>query len=371
MQTVFVVVLSIFVLALLIGSIVYVPFRLSRLLGLKRVWPLYVIEAVAVLLYPVSVGLVGSFGNGFLDAVASVSSVLFGLHMFLAVLLLLADVSRLIYRYPDKPTAIAVLGVAALLTAVGAWRAGALQVNEIEIPIDGLEHDVTLMHISDVHLGPQRGRSFLERIVLETNRLQPDAVLINGDLVDGASALDPEVLAPLAGFEAPTFFTTGNHESYVDTERALEIIGSLGVRILHNEVVEVNGLQLVGLEYMNADENTFDMHAVNTLTIKEELPKIPLASGDPVILMHHSPVGLDYVSGQGVALMLSGHTHAGQIFPATLFAGLLFPLGEGLQEREGTIFFVSQGAGTFGPRMRLGSSNEINLIRLKPKPGLN
>lgn len=109
------------------------------------------------------------------------------------------------------------------------------------------------------------------------------------------------------------------------------------------------------------------MHAVNNLTIKEELPKIPLSKDLPVVLMHHSPVGLEYVARAGVDLMLSGHTHAGQIFPATLITPLLFPLNKGLHRQSNTYFFVSQGAGTYGPRMRLGSSNEINLIRLKVK----
>jgi len=121
------------------------------------------------------------------------------------------------------------------------------------------------------------------------------------------------------------------------------------------------------LDYMNADENSFDMHAVNRLTIKEELPKIPLSKNLPVVLMHHSPVGLEYVSRAGVDLMLSGHTHAGQIFPATLLTPFLFPLNKGLHRQDDTTFFVSQGAGTYGPRMRLGSANEINLIRLRMK----
>jgi predicted MPP superfamily phosphohydrolase len=168
-------------------------------------------------------------------------------------------------------------------------------------------------------------------------------------------------------FEAQVFFATGNHEHYVDMDKALDIIAGHRVRILHNEVVLTHGFQLVGLDYMNADENTFDMHAVNKLTIKEELPKIFLDRNLPVVLMHHSPVGLDYVVKAGVDLMLSGHTHAGQMFPATLINNFLFPLNKGLHQIDGTAFFVSQGAGTYGPRIRLGSSNEINLIRLTPK----
>jgi predicted MPP superfamily phosphohydrolase len=221
------------------------------------------------------------------------------------------------------------------------------------------------MHISDAHIGTHRGRPYLEQIVRETNRLKPDLVLITGDLVDGSSALEPGVLSPLDELNAPTYFTTGNHEGYIDTERALEIITSHGIRILHNEVVETHGLQLVGLDYMKADEDAFPTREVNLFTIKEELLKIPFHKEKPVILMHHSPVGLEYVTARGVELMLSGHTHAGQAFPATLFTPLVFTLNKGLYKRDKTYFFVSQGAGTFGPRIRLGTSNEINLIRLR------
>jgi len=83
--------------------------------------------------------------------------------------------------------------------------------------------------------------------------------------------------------------------------------------------------------------------------------------------MHHSPVGLDYVKEMGIDLMLAGHTHAGQMFPATVIAPLLFPLNKGLRTEGDTHYFVSQGAGTFGPRLRLGSESEINLITLVGK----
>jgi uncharacterized protein len=84
-----------------------------------------------------------------------------------------------------------------------------------------------------------------------------------------------------------------------------------------------------------------------------------------VVLLHHSPVGLDYVVKAGVDLMLSGHTHAGQMFPATLINRYIFPLNKGMHQKGDTTFFVFQGAGTYGPRIRLGSNNEINLIHLK------
>ncbi len=358
---------SLFVLGLLVSSIWYVPFRLIRLLDLARAWPLYVAVAVNMVLFSVSMGFQSTVTSMMLTFVANTTSILFGLHINLAMLLLVLDTLRLVIQPPARLAAWVVVSMALVITIIGAWQAGPFKVTRVEIPIQGLEQDVTLMHISDMHIGPHRGRAYLEQIVRETNQLQPDLVLINGDLVDANSALETGVLSALGHFKAPAYFTTGNHESYVDTERVIKIIASYGIRVLQNEVVETHGLQLVGLKYMNADENTFDMHAVNKLTIKEELPKIPIVEGKPVVLMHHSPVGLEYISRRGIALMVSGHTHAGQVFPATLLTPLLFPLNKGLHVRNNTQFFVSQGAGTYGPRIRLGSSNEINLIRLKAK----
>ena len=332
---------------------------------LGRTWPLYASIAVTVLLSFIGMLAFANSTRPLFDTLATVAGLIFYLHVMLTILLLVLDTSRFVVRIPGQLGVAVALGLAVLLTIIGAWRASILNIETIEVPIVGLQEDVTLMHISDVHIGHHRGRLYLEQIVYETNRLKPDLVLINGDLVDGNSALESGVLSPLSELNAPTYFTIGNHESYVDTERALKIIASHGVRILRNEVVEINGIQLVGLDYMNADEDAFDVHAVNELTIKEEFPKIRLQDDKPIVLMHHSPVGLEYVIMRDVDLMLSGHTHAGQVFPATLFATLLYPLNKGLYKREGTYFFVSQGAGTIGPRIRMGTSNEITLVRLR------
>jgi hypothetical protein len=84
-------------------------------------------------------------------------------------------------------------------------------------------------------------------------------------------------------------------------------------------------------------------------------------------LLHHSPVGVKYVEAAGIDLMLSGHTHNGQIFPFSLFAKLSFPFISGLYQQGNTKIFVSNGAGTYMIRARLGSFNEINLLRLVPE----
>jgi len=126
------------------------------------------------------------------------------------------------------------------------------------------------------------------------------------------------------------------------------------------------GIQLIGLEYLKADEDTFDMHpSTKTDTIKSVLEELTLRNDMPSVLMHHSPVGVQYADAAEINLMLSGHTHAGQIFPFSLIARLTFPFSSGLYQQGNTKLFVSNGAGAYMVRMRLGSRNEINLLRLK------
>ena len=359
--------LSIATLGLALGSIWYVPSRVSRLLELKRTRWLYVSAAVSLLLLPAALGLNKVVTSSVVEILATGASVLLGWYLYLTPSLLVFDLLRLVTSLPDRVAVWSAVAAASLLAGVGAWRGSTFDVTRTEIAIKGLEKSVTLVHMSDVHIGAQRGRAWLERIVRVTNRLKPQLVLINGDLVDARNALQPGVLAPLARFKAPVYYTLGNHESYVGRDLVLKVLAGHGVRILRNQVVQTHGLQLLGLDHMNADEHAFDMHSTSRLTMKATLPRIALKPGRPVVLMHHAPVGAKYAARRGVALMLAGHTHGGQIFPGTLFGRLFFPLNRGLYTRGRTKVFVSQGVGTVGPRLRLGSSNEINLIRLIPK----
>ena len=146
------------------------------------------------------------------------------------------------------------------------------------------------------------------------------------------------------------------------------LLGWYGVNALRSQVVETHGLQLVGLDYMNADEDTFELHpSDDSRTIKSVLASLHLKDGMPSVLLQHSPAGAQYAAANGIDLMIAGHTHGGQFFPGTLVATAIFPFTHGLYRRGPLQVFVSQGAGTFMSRVRLGTSNELNILRLRPK----
>jgi predicted MPP superfamily phosphohydrolase len=271
-------------------------------------------------------------------------------------------------RALPKWAARALVSLAALVVAFAFLSARRLSFTETTIAVEGLAAPVSIVHAPDLHLGAQRGAAWLARTVAAINGLKPDLVIYNGDLADSDLALTEGLFALFKGVQAPQYYTTGNHEFYINTELCLSLARGAGLKILRNQVAEAFGLQLAGLEYMSADKATYDPHMVNDLTIEEELPKLPLDRSRPILLIHHSPAGLAYVEKAGADVMLSGHTHGGQVFPGTILIRERFPYFKGLHRVGGTTLLVSQGAGTFGPWARLGSFNEIQLVRLVPAP---
>ena len=363
-------VLLLFALAVF-GSAWYVAFRLRTTFGLRRRWLLRALVVAALvgwlmLLVPATKSA---------DVVAGLSYVLGGYlfagYVFLTLAFVLLHVIERAWHIPKARVGAAALLLAAGVTLVGGMWANTFSVVETEIALPGLDRDVVAMQLSDIHVGHHRGRKYLEKIVEETNQRKPDIVLITGDLIDSEAAFVPGELEPLARFSAPVYYVGGNHEKYVDAERAFALVKKYGVNVLRSQVVETHGLQLVGLDYMNADEDTFELHpSDDSRTIKSVLASLHLKDGMPSVLLHHSPAGAQYAAANGIDLMIAGHTHGGQFFPGTLVATAIFPFTHGLYRRGPLQVFVSQGAGTFMSRVRLGTSNELNILRLRPKRSL-
>jgi len=176
------------------------------------------------------------------------------------------------------------------------------------------------------------------------------------DMVDGSAQLHKHTFCALNKIKAPFLFVTGNHETYEGLEEVFRVLNPTNIKMLSNEMFEFNGIQIIGVNY------SFDQDH-----LKNMLHSLKIEKSKPSILMYHLPQGLDVANEAGVDLQLSGHTHNGQIFPFSLLVKLLFPYNNGLYEYNGTCLYVSQGTGTWGPPMRLGSKNEITLIKLTKK----
>lgn len=348
--------------------VLYLGFRLRVHFDLKPKWAVTI--GVALVMTGAVAAIIGAVksSNALMGWLSVTGGYMLVFSFYLLVFLLIA---QLLLRFIELPLALtgwAAVILALIPTAIGAVQASGFKVNEVTIRMPGLERSLDLMLISDVHLGHHRSGEYLSRIVKATNERNPDIILLAGDLVDSEAALFPGILSPLAGFKAPAYYVSGNHEKAIDEQKAIKLIATNGVHILNDRTIDTMGIRLIGLDYMKPDEHTFDMHpSENKRTIKEALGQMSWEKGKPVVLMHHSPVGVQYAAQAGVGLMVAGHTHAGQVFPFTFLADLMFDFNKGLYRKENTTVFVSQGAGTFLSRMRLGSENEINLLHLVPE----
>ena len=261
----------------------------------------------------------------------------------------------LVFAFSDKSSLIAlsVLVVTALLTLIAVVASHLLHVKKVELSSIKLKNPHNIVQISDVHIGSRQG-GFMRRIVNKINSLSPDSVVITGDLID-SSAVEIDALKPLAEIAAPTYFVIGNHERYADLPKILQILNELEVQVLRQASIIQGDIQFVGID--DADRRD---------QVNNKLPETPISEGLFNVLLYHRPVGWAAARQAGMDLMLSGHTHNGQIFPFNFLVKQQFDRIKGLYQNEGASLYVSSGTGTWGPLMRLGTSNEITLIHLRP-----
>src|ERR1700680_4731990 len=213
--------------------------------------------------------------------------------------------------------------------------------------------------ISDLHLGHVRNGSFLRRMVRKIRKEEPDAIFIAGDLYDGTAIDARRAAEPLSKLVAPhgVYFVAGNHEQFGDDSKYLRAIAAAGVRVLSNEKVEVDGLQIVGIPYRNAARDGNFASVLDGIRLDRERASV---------LLTHAPDHPEIAEAAGVSLQLSGHTHLGQFIPWSWMARRIYrQFVYGLTRIGKMQVFTSSGAGTWGPPLRLGSNPEIVILEFQ------
>ncbi|MFI5834337.1 metallophosphoesterase [Micromonospora sp. NPDC051300] len=248
-------------------------------------------------------------------------------------------------------------------TAMGPPRLDRVGIPLAKLPrsMDGLR----IATVSDIHLGPLRGRAHTERIVAMINRLDADLVAVVGDLVDGSVAELGAAAEPLRDLRSRygSFFVTGNHEYYSGVEEWVREVDRLGLRVLQNERQEIRArggvLDLAGVNDVTADGTGLAGPADYAAALADRDPS------RPVVLLAHQPVAAHEAAKFGVDLQLSGHTHGGQMVPFNLAVKLQQPVVSGLGEVDGTKVYVTNGAGFWGPPVRVGAPPQVTLVELR------
>ncbi|MFZ6036545.1 MAG: metallophosphoesterase [Patescibacteria group bacterium] len=243
----------------------------------------------------------------------------------------------------------------------GVWNAQFPRVRRVSLPADRFPESwrgKTIVQLSDVHLGVVHHIKFMRRVVTLTKALHPDIIFITGDLYDGVGQELGLMANPLQELRPPMgmYFITGNHETYVGVEKVFAALKELPMRVLHDEIVDVAGVQVMGVEYHLPGK-------------EKDLGSIidRLDPSRPSIVLLHEPVpdAVARAADRGASLMLCGHTHKGQLWP---FAAITQKIYGRFHYRRSTIkqmtLYTSPGVGTWGPPMRTGNFPEIVALRI-------
>ncbi len=260
----------------------------------------------------------------------------------------------------NRPFLVATLyGFAVVVGLYGLVNARFIRIRRVPIQLPGLpEHwrGRTALIISDLHLGHINGPAFSRRITALATRLKPDILFIPGDLFDGGKADVAAMAEPFRLLAPPlgSYYSTGNHDEFGDTALYEEALTRVGIRVLANEKVSVDGLDILGVNYGDSG------YPIRLRSILDGLGPTPCGAS---ILLNHVPNRLTIVEQAGISLQLSGHTHSGQLIPFTWVTRLVFgDFTYGLQRLGKLQVFTSCGVGTWGPPMRVGTSPEFVVL---------
>jgi uncharacterized protein len=253
------------------------------------------------------------------------------------------------------------LGVALFITITGYFNAANPVVKNVRIEtekkIEGYD-SIKVVLVTDIHMGAIIGNSRIKKMIGIINELKPDIVLFAGDLVDHnplyvkAEDMGRHFLA----LDAPMgiYAVAGNHEFIGHAEISIEYLQKFGIQYIRDSLITLpNGLQIAGRD--DRDKMRFDGNK------RKELGEVLNGYNRErfIILMDHQPVEFDAVEKAGVDLMVSGHTHKGQVWPFGFITPLVYENDYGLLKKAGTFFYTSSGFGTWGPPVRTGNRPEI------------
>ncbi len=262
----------------------------------------------------------------------------------------------------DQITLALVLLAALSATVYSLWNAAHPVVKPVGVQVRDLPDQWVgrkIVQLSDVHIGAILREGFLAEVVRKTNEQNPDLVVITGDLFDGAGLELGRMAQPLNELRPPlgTFFITGNHETYVGVERSLSALDGTRVRVLRDEIVEIDGIQLVGIDYPLMGQRK-NLDSILTRIDRER----------PCILLYHEPAYSDTMKALGIDLQLAGHTHRGQMWPFNYITKRVYRGHDyGLHTDSDYNLYTSCGVGTWGPPLRSGNRPEIVVFTLQKK----
>lgn len=315
------------------------------------------------------------------DILLGVGAIWFAFFAYLVLSLLLIDIIRLLngwlhflpafifnnYELTKKITAIVVITLVGLIVFLGNLNKRNIEIKTIEINIPKGASKLDSLNVvmaSDIHLSPIDGEKLLAKIVDKINSCNPDIILLAGDIVD-----DKAIVLEERGIgesfrklksKYGIYSITGNHEYINGVDTCVRFAEKFGIKFLRDSSVMIDSsFYLIGRDDISELQFTGKQRKSLSDIVKDIKPNYPK------ILLDHTPFKLEQAEQNGIDIQLSGHTHHGQIFPGNLITKMIYELSWGYKKKGNTHYYVSSGAGTWGPPVRTGSSSEIVDIKIK------
>ncbi len=222
---------------------------------------------------------------------------------------------------------------------------------------DKITKPITLVFLSDLHIHRNINPAKIDGIVARVNAINPDIVVLGGDIIDDELSKTNHVGEKLKNIQAPhKFFIAGNHEWYNGFQRNITFLQELGYMFLENTGAGITDVYIAGIPDMTTQSNSVDLQEAFKGATNAQYR----------ILLSHTPA--DFKSNNQFDLELSGHTHGGQIFPFHILTKLYNKYLSGLYTMENKAhLYISRGSGQWGPQMRFLAPSEITVIKLQPQ----
>jgi len=326
---------------------------LERSLGFNARWPLWILGVSSILCLIIS----RVKKNALTTAYYILGAAWMGVIFISSLVVLPVLVLHVLFKTQLYPWI--VLPAIAALAIWAAYNSRATTTKTVVLSLDKLKKHLTIVQLTDLHIGEIYGTRFLERVVKTTNEQKPDIIVITGDLFDGGGKLYKGMIDSLARLKAKhKLFITGNHEVYEGVDVTTKLVKAQGITVLDDAAISVEGVQFAGLSYPKHFGDA-------KLDVLKRLGK-KLKHNAPAILLRHEPRDLQAAAEAGFDIQLSGHTHNGQLWPLNHIVSKVYEFTTGLHQKDDLLLYIGPGIGTWGPPMRLGSRSEITVLKLVP-----
>jgi len=318
----------------------------------------FLIALILFALVPFGMIIQQKINTVFTTYVYNASFLIFGFVLGLVIFTIIIDLIRLIFKhsFANQIWGLIIIGLTLLFVLIAFINTVTYKEINIDLNSSKISKDTKIVQISDVHLFGKTSEKRFDKIYKKVVELNPDIVVITGDLFDTPGTIPSNSINVINDYNIPVYFIFGNHDIMYGEENSIQILKNTNTIILNDTKVidKERNISMIGVTY-----------AIDPGTLGKVLQTINIDMNEYNILLYHAPVGAKDASNKGIDLMLSGHTHGGQVFPLTALIGLMYDYVKGEYKVGNMTLYVNEGTGLWGPKMRLPTRNEITVFNIK------